>query len=64
MTKDDIEKTEKLAAEIQNFRDCYSNAGELWGTRDGPVMMATLLEWLIENPHMNEIAQDINKLKG
>jgi len=64
MTKEEIEKAEKLACEIQNFRDCYVNAGELWGMRDGPVMMATLLEWLIENPHMSDIAQNINKIKG
>lgn len=57
----DIEKAEKLAAAIANFRSCYADC-KLWGSSpDGDVKAERLIEWLIENPHIPEIADDIRK---
>lgn len=61
MKKDQIEKVQKLNAEIQSFRDCYGSI-ELWGEQDGPVPAETLIAFLIENPHFQKIADNINKL--
>jgi len=41
MTKDKIEKLQKLNAEIENFKDCYAGI-ELWGERDGPAGFLTV----------------------
>ena len=61
MKAQDIEKAEKLAGAIRNFRECYSSC-VLWGSApDGDVKAERLIEWLIENPHMAEIANDIRK---
>jgi hypothetical protein len=61
MKQKDIEKAEKLAAEIQNFRDCYASC-VLWGSApDGDVKAEKLIEWMIENPHMAQIAEEIRK---
>jgi len=62
MKAHDIEKAEKLAGLIRNFRDCYESC-VLWGSSpDGDVKAERLIEWLIENQHMAEIAADIRKL--
>ena len=63
MSKDEIIKAEKLASEINNFRECYSG-NELWGERDSFVSMESLLEFMINHPYMQEIANDIKKLKS
>jgi hypothetical protein len=63
MNKEQIEKIQKLNAEIQSFRDCYGSI-ELWGERDGPVKVETLIAFLIENPHFQKIADNISKLSN
>ena len=63
MTKEQIEKVQKLNAEIQSFRDCYKDC-ELWGERDGPVSTEALIAFLIENPHFQAIADNISKLNN
>ena len=61
MKAENIEKAEKLADAIKNFRDCYRSC-VLWGSApDGDVKADRLIEWLIENQHMAEIANDIRK---
>lgn len=62
MNKKQIEDAQKLSAEIQNFRDCYDSDNQLWGERDGPVSVEALIEFLIENPHFQQIADSISKL--
>ena len=61
MKKTEIEKVRKLSSEIENFVDCYKGC-ELWGEIEGPVSPEKLLEFLIENPHFQEMANKINKL--
>ena len=61
MNKKQIEDAQKLGAEIQNFKDCY-DPKELWGTVEGPVSADALIEFLIENPHFQQIADSISKL--
>ena len=56
-----IEKIQKLNAEIENFKACYDGI-ELWGVVEGPVSAEKLIEFMIENPHMQEIANNIKKL--
>ena len=60
----DIEKIEKVAAEIANFKDCYKGI-ELTSDRfTENVTAARLIEFLIENPHFQQIANEIGKLKS
>ena len=47
--------------EIENFVDCYKGY-ELRGEIEGTVSPEKLLEFLIENPHFQEMANKINKL--
>jgi len=61
MTEDRIEKIQKLNSEIKNFKDCYCGI-ELWGGRDTFVSAEVLMYFLIENPHFQEIADNINKM--
>ena len=56
----------KISSEIQNFYDCYEDTTEqLYAERQtgGKVNPEDLLEFLLENPHMMEIAQRIKDLK-
>ncbi len=65
MIKKEIErllKIEKTNEAIKNFRDCYKGH-EIYCSRDGYVEAESLLAFLIENPHFQEIANNINKLK-
>lgn len=63
MTNQDIEKAEKLADAIKNFKNAYSSC-VLWGSApDGDVRPEQLIEWLVENPHMAEIAAEIHKMR-
>lgn len=59
----DIFKVEEIAGEIANFKDCYSDI-QLWGQRDGPVTAGVLIQWLMDNPHMDQIAQSIAKINA
>ncbi len=57
-----IEDVEKIASDIQNFRDCYEGI-ELWGEGDSFVTANQLINFMIDNPHMQEIANQISVLK-
>jgi len=63
MKEDDIIRAVKLADEIRNFNDCYVEC-RLSGNVDGMVTPEALLSFLTENPHMQEIAGRVNKLKA
>lgn len=56
-----IEEVLKLSSEIDSFKFCYEDS-QLWGVIDGPVPYEKLLEFLIENPHFQEMANKIEKL--
>lgn len=57
-----LEDIEKVASDIQNFRDCYEGI-ELWAGRDGSITANQLINFMIDNPHMQEIANQISVLK-
>lgn len=60
----DIETIEKVAAEIANFNDCYEDI-KLHGDRfDNGISANKLIEFLIDNPHLQQIADKIAKLKS
>ena len=63
MNKQQVENIQKLNCEIQSFRECYKDS-ELWGDRDGPVPVEVLISFLIENPHFQDIANNIKKLNN
>lgn len=63
MKEDEIIKALKLADEIRNFNDCYNDC-RLSSSVDGVVTPENVLSFLTENPHMQEIAERINKLKA
>ena len=56
-----IEKYKLIADELENFDHHYKGI-ELAGDRDGYVSPVAILAWLIENPHMAQMAAKINKL--
>lgn len=58
-----LEKFEKIANEIKNFKDCYKG-NELYGSVDGPVGAEKLISFMIEHPYLYEIAIEIQKLKN
>lgn len=60
-----IQDIMKLSAEIQNFYDCYNETKKLYAKvqSDGSVRAEDLLEFLIENPHLAEIALKIKESK-
>lgn len=60
MDRKKIEKIQKLHNEIRNFQDCYTG-NELWGAREEAVSAETLIAFLIENPHFQQIADNIKK---
>jgi hypothetical protein len=60
MDSKEIERIQVAAADIRNFNDCYSDC-ELHGDRNGEVGASKILSWLIENPHMADIATQIAK---
>lgn len=57
----DIEKIETISSEIKNFRSAYEGI-ELWGTIDDPVPPLKMLKFMIDNPHMQQIANNIDKM--
>jgi hypothetical protein len=61
MTKDKIEKIQKLNSEITNFCSCYEG-NELWGRQDDSVSAEGLIAFLIEHPEFQQIADNIKKL--
>lgn len=58
----DIKKIEKLSAEIKNFKDCYKGIEITSDRFTENVTAENLIEFLIENPHFQEIADNIRKL--
>ncbi len=60
MKSSDIENIQKVAAEIQNFKTCYEGC-ELWGRREDSVSAEQLIEFLIEHPEFQQIANTIKK---
>lgn len=65
-----ISEIMKMSVEIQNFYDCYNDlqmANKLYTRRplasDGVILAEDLLEFLIENPHLAEIALKIKESK-
>ena len=61
MNKDKIQAAQRLSAEITNFTECYSGC-ELWGDIDGCVSAEALIEFLINNPDLPVIADNIEKI--
>lgn len=62
MTQYDCEKAVKLGDAINNFKDCYKNC-TLWGSApNGDVIAEKMIEWLLENTHMLDIAKEIEEL--
>jgi hypothetical protein len=59
--KIDIKRIQDQSSAIENFKECYRGC-TLYASMDGDVEYQTLLEWLIDNPHMAEIALKIKKL--
>lgn len=56
-----IENINKLHEKINSFDECYKLC-KLWGSSpDGDIRPDKLLEWLMENIHMSEMALDIKK---
>jgi hypothetical protein len=58
-----IERIQIAASDIKNFNDCYSDC-EIHGDREGEVSASKILSWLINNPHMADIAMQIAKNHG
>lgn len=56
-----MENIAKIASEIENFAACYKG-NEVWGSIDGPVGVHKLIEFLIEHPEFQNIANNIDKL--
>jgi hypothetical protein len=62
MDSDKISSIQKAAGEIENFRQCYDGC-KIYANREGDVDYERMLAWLIENPHMQKIADTISSLK-
>ena len=58
MNKKEIESIQKINSEIDGFNECYAG-NELWGSADGPVSAEKLIEFLVENPVLQSIADNI-----
>ena len=58
-----IEKIQKLNSQIESFRDCYEG-NPLWAQHDEPVTAESLIEFLIEHPELQQIANNIAALNG
>lgn len=61
-----ITKIMKLSSEIQNFCDCYNETTILLYAKmdsDGKIDPEDLLDFLLKNPHLMEIAQRIGEIK-
>ena len=56
-----LNKVNELGSQINNFIECYKEC-ELWGGVDGPVSAEKLIDFIIENPHLIDIAKSIEKL--
>ena len=62
MNTEQIKNIRKKASAIDNFEQCYNDI-QLHGDRDGNVKYEQVLAWLIENPDMQDIANEIKNLK-
>ena len=56
-----IQKAIDIADEFKNFCACYEG-NELWGARDSHVPAVTLLEFMIANPELQDVANKIRDL--
>lgn len=56
-----IKKIQKLNSEIENFRSLYEG-NELFGERDGQVPVEKFIEYLINHPEFQQIADSIKKI--
>lgn len=62
MKQHQIEQALRLGNAIDNFKDCYESC-VIWGSApDGDVKAEKMIEWLIENEHMMDIAKKISEL--
>ncbi|UCS82829.1 hypothetical protein vBYenSP400_39 [Yersinia phage vB_YenS_P400] len=62
MTQYDFEKAVKLGDAINHFKKCYEDC-TLWGSApDGDIIAEKMIEWLLENTHMMDIAKQIDEL--
>jgi hypothetical protein len=57
-----IKKIRELNAEIESFNSCY-DGNDLWGGQELPVSSEKLIEFMIEHPYLQEIANKIAKLE-
>jgi hypothetical protein len=62
MTKKEIENIKKINDEIENFESCYKG-NELFCGSCEFITSYQLISFLIENPHFQDIANNIKKLK-
>ncbi len=63
MNKSEMRQLSKLSGEIRNFKACYELCDKLRVNEDGSIGHEDLLIWLMNNPHMAEIANDIKKIR-
>lgn len=61
MNEERIKNIKKLNDQIENFRQCCE-LDKLYANQDGEVTHEKLLSFLIENPHFQEMANDIKKI--
>jgi len=61
MDANKITALEEASSEIKNFRECYKD-NELYGSVEGPVDVFKLISFLIDNPHLQKIADNIDRL--
>ena len=61
MNTEDMKTIKRICGEISNFSDLYQES-PLWGQVDGPVDSDVLITFLIDNPALISIAQNISKL--
>jgi len=60
MTSEEIIKYERISDKIKNFRECYREC-ELRGDVNGDVNAEVVLQFLISNTHLVDIAIDISR---
>lgn len=62
MKAEKIKNIQKIAQAINNFNECYKDCGKLYSNVNGDIPAEKFLEFLIENPHLQQIANEIIKL--
>ena len=63
MKQEKIETIQKISKEIDNFNACYKDC-KLYSNQYGDIKANTILSWLMEHPHMAEIAANIKKMEA